>query len=833
MKSWQSIARSKMSSWALFALGGLFLAMAQPVFATQEFCVGSVSEFNAAYDTADEENVIIRVEQGSYDMSNSCIDTAAGCDIDDDVTIIGGYNNGCTSRSGNATLTVFTRPGGGLRFSTGGSAFSGNGDLSLRGLTFRAIPNGVGMLTQGNDANPDASVSINQVWFDRTVASISSTADVFIRNTLVNGVNTACALKIEANADANDLLDFVQLVHVTVANNQGAGICIGNAQSARYKFEMTNSIAWGNGTDLLLNSGESAIDISFLNNTYETIDNAIALVGQNVGRLAGNPQFVNPALNDFELGGTSTSINSAFPLGSTETDKDLKGDSRRFSTAADRGALESTVGSTATVLTVTTAADSGLGSLRQAMLDANQSINLNRIHFDIGGSCGPRLISLLTPLPQVLGSLVIDGYTQMGAVRNTQDTGNNGALCIVLQQPTGSFANSAFVVTAGADPSVSLRVDGIGFSNFLLGAITLGGGNGHSVVGSQFGGVVGNIDLLPSGYGVQTGAAMRGVTIGGVEPEDRNTITESVLAGVSIAAASAGEFADATIENNYIGLARGGSISEGNGKGIIIRGAGNRVLRNTISSNAGIGIDIDGATATDNIIEYNRIGRTASLCILGCERGNGAQGVLIHDGATRNQIRYNDVWYNQADGIAVTGAEVNPIFQNDFVDNVGEPIDLGANGRTFNDNDSAPLPSGAGNRNQNFPVLTQASGGQQIGRASGTLASVNGWFRVDFYALDVCSTTPGEVSEGRFHLGSVMVQISNATGGVDGTGSFSNARIERQNDVDFFAAPRVIVATATRYSANPFAGGKRLHTSEFSVCRSYANTGELFQSGFE
>jgi trimeric autotransporter adhesin len=813
----------------------LCAALVAPTWAAQEFCVDTVSEFNAAYDAADEENVIIRVEQGSYDMTNSCVDAAAACDIDDDVTIIGGYNNGCTSRSGNAALTVFTRPGGGLKLSTSGSAFAGNGDLSLRGVTFRAIPNGVRILTEnGNGLNPDASVKFNQVWFDRTAVAIALTADVFIRNSLFNGASTGCALKIEANANDEDFLDFVQLVHVTVANNQGAGICIGQPDSARFTLEMVNTIAWGNSTDVMLDSGASGIDISFLNNTYETIVTGRALIGQNIGRLTSDPQFVSPASNDFELGGNSTSINSSFPLGSVETDKDLKGDNRRFSTAADRGALESAVGSTATTLLVTTTADSGLGSLRQAISDANLSPNLNRIHFDIGASCGPRLISLQSPLPQILGSLVIDGYTQTGAVRNTEATGNNGTLCIVLQQPSGSFANSALVVTAAADPSVSLRVDGIGFSNFLLGAVLLGGGNGHAVVGSQFGGDVGTIDLLPSGYGVQTGAGMRGVSIGGPDPEDRNTFTEAVIAGISIAAASAGEFSDAVIENNYIGLTRSGFSAQGNDKGIIIRGAGNRVLRNTISSNAQAGIELTGASATDNIIEYNRIGRTASFCILGCERGNGEQGIWIHNDATRNQIRYNDIWYNQSDGINVVGAELNPIYQNDLFDNTGEPIDLGSNGRTLNDNDSAALPTDAGNRNQNFPVLTLAQGGDVRGVASGTLSSINAWFRIDFYAADGCPAPfPVTTAEGRYHLGSTMLQITNATNGVDGTASFSNAVIERQNDADFFVAARGIIATATRYSANPFAGGKRLHTSEFSSCRTYVNNGALFQSGFE
>lgn len=64
---------------------------------------------------------------------------------------------------------------------------------------------------------------------------------------------------------------------------------------------------------------------------------------------------------------------------------------------------------------VTNTNDSGLGSLRQAILDANAASNLNYIHFDIGSSCGPRIINLASPLPQITQSVVIDGYTNRAA----------------------------------------------------------------------------------------------------------------------------------------------------------------------------------------------------------------------------------------------------------------------------------------------------------------------------------------------------------------------------------------------------------------------------------
>jgi hypothetical protein len=101
---------------------------------------------------------------------------------------------------------------------------------------------------------------------------------------------------------------------------------------------------------------------------------------------------------------------------------------RWFGTLPDRGAFESSVGTTSTTITVTNTNDSGAGSLRQAISDDNVSSNLNRIHFGIGSTCGPRIINLATPLPTITGPVVIDGYTQPGSARNTAHGQQRGAL---------------------------------------------------------------------------------------------------------------------------------------------------------------------------------------------------------------------------------------------------------------------------------------------------------------------------------------------------------------------------------------------------------------------
>ncbi len=63
---------------------------------------------------------------------------------------------------------------------------------------------------------------------------------------------------------------------------------------------------------------------------------------------------------------------------------------------------------------VTTTDDSGPGSLRQAILDANANPGTDTITFNIPGA-GPHTIAPLTALPEITDPVIIDGTTQPGA----------------------------------------------------------------------------------------------------------------------------------------------------------------------------------------------------------------------------------------------------------------------------------------------------------------------------------------------------------------------------------------------------------------------------------
>ena len=83
-----------------------------------------------------------------------------------------------------------------------------------------------------------------------------------------------------------------------------------------------------------------------------------------------------------------------------------------------------------TVFTVVNTNDSGNGSLRAAIANANNTPT-PLIDFDIPGA-GVHTIAPLSPLPALTASVTIDGYTQPGASPNTLADGNDAVLLIEI-----------------------------------------------------------------------------------------------------------------------------------------------------------------------------------------------------------------------------------------------------------------------------------------------------------------------------------------------------------------------------------------------------------------
>ena len=843
----QGVLRARHAARPLAARGllALLLALAAPaVLAQTERCVRTVPEFNAAMALSADQAVVIKMATGLWNMAGSEIDAANPARVasDESITLRGGYNSTCSSRSEDPGATVLT--GAALDF----SIYPKSDTLTLERLTLRAIAS--------INLPADDLVTLDRVWLDQVGTTALHGPQVVLRSSLVtrsgghDGFYSDCA--VWANAYE---LDWIRVEHSTFAANAGAGgLCIDRndlSNTDAWRLRLANNIFWDNSRDVRLRKRNSvgSIDVVASHNLFGNgIDANLPLSSAPVATLTGNPQFTNPALDDWRPGGASPAINTGRLDANLLALKDFAGDTRWYGSAPDRGAFESAIGSTATVLTVTNTSDSGIGSLRQALIDANAAPDFNRIRFAIGSTCGPRVITLASLLPTIQHPVAIDGYTQPGASRNTAVLGNNAVLCVALNganQITGAYGLNV-ATDASADATVS--IEGLAFGGHSIAAVQFAGGRDHRLQGVQLGGSIGAVDLLPNATGVRVAGATQGVRIGGPEPGQRNVVVESSGIGINIAGSGSTQPGFTVVENNYVGTVTGGDLRP-NQRGILVRGADSRIVGNVVSNSGSHGIEVNGAPAVRNRLEQNRIGIPA-LCAGSCSnRGNGGHGVLVSGGANGTRIEANHSAFNGGDGVAVTGSSAVTIRRNRFHDNTGLGIDLDDDGIDFfNSNNTQPDPSQA-NGGQNKPLLTAAEGTADTGLASGTLNSANGWYRIDFYAAPSCQPASigglplGNWGEAQDWLGSTFVQITSGTAQADGSASFSDALLAAPaGSSGYFNSPRQIMATATRLSDRPIAlpgfepmGFSHLGTSELGRCRTYQRVTDdtLLSDGFE
>jgi parallel beta-helix repeat protein len=275
----------------------------------------------------------------------------------------------------------------------------------------------------------------------------------------------------------------------------------------------------------------------------------------------------------------------------------------------------------AALFTVINTDDSGPGSLRQALLDANNNPGADTIHFNIPGP-GPHTITPESDLPILTGPVTIDGYTQAGAGPSTSLNGNNAVLTIEVD---GNNAGMGLVLAGGNSTVRGLCLNR--FCGIILSLESDGNTIEGNLIGTDLTGMM-TFDVSASGV-VISGANNQ---IGGTAPAARNVISGTLAYGVSIEGAGAtgnqvqgnfigtdltgtaglpnsldGVFIDQDAANNTIGgidlgLSPGNVIAFNGRSGVYVAsGTGNRILGNHIFNNGGLGIDLgpSGVTAND------------------------------------------------------------------------------------------------------------------------------------------------------------------------------------------------------------------------------------------
>ena len=116
---------------------------------------------------------------------------------------------------------------------------------------------------------------------------------------------------------------------------------------------------------------------------------------------------------------------------------------------------------------VNTTADSGPGSLRQAIIDSNAATGPNTIDFSIGAVGSQQTITPLSVLPIVTNPVLIDGWSQGGS-------GYTGVPLVVLDGSGAGASANGLNFAAGSQGSTAR---GLVVSNFSLAGIFLQSGD--------------------------------------------------------------------------------------------------------------------------------------------------------------------------------------------------------------------------------------------------------------------------------------------------------------------------------------------------------------------
>ncbi|MFZ1701512.1 MAG: hypothetical protein WBO10_04225 [Pyrinomonadaceae bacterium] len=260
--------------------------------------------------------------------------------------------------------------------------------------------------------------------------------------------------------------------------------------------------------------------------------------------------------------------------------------------------------------TVTNASDTGAGTLRQAILDANAATGTDTINFAIG--TGSVEINLDTTLPTVTDPVVIDGTTQPGFA---------GSPLIILRRNNAPVATNGLQISGGNSTVRSLALmrfrDGVVLE--MAGGNTITGcflGIDPRNESSTLSGTTGNGILINNSPNN---------TIGGNSVSLRNVIGRSTSDGIEITgAASIGNI----ISGNYIGiLSNGTDVARNLQNGVFINDSSNNRIggtaldeRNLISGHTDLGqpvdlqagIQISGTGASGNVVQGNYIGTDAT-----------------------------------------------------------------------------------------------------------------------------------------------------------------------------------------------------------------------------
>ncbi|HEY7008659.1 MAG TPA: right-handed parallel beta-helix repeat-containing protein [Jatrophihabitantaceae bacterium] len=294
-----------------------------------------------------------------------------------------------------------------------------------------------------------------------------------------------------------------------------------------------------------------------------------------------------------------------------------------------------------TTIYVTNTSDSGTGSLRDAILEANDpTLAWDTIAFNINGS-GQQVITPVNNLPAFTAPVTLDGYTQSGASPATEASAAVLNIVIDARNTTRGLAlntNNSYVRGLVITGSRGNGIDVNGKNNRV---------DGNYVGLTAAGTAAGN-----GGDGIQVSGTAN--IIGAGDPSTRNVVSANEGAGVEVVSGR-----DNAVAYNYVGTGVNGTSDLGNGgDGVLVDADDTIVDSNIIGGNGGNGVLLQGAAGK---VVGNQIG-VSSTGTLPSVISNDLDGVRVAgaDATIGEYLAGNTIGANLGNGIrlASTGASV-------------------------------------------------------------------------------------------------------------------------------------------------------------------------------
>ena len=312
--------------------------------------------------------------------------------------------------------------------------------------------------------------------------------------------------------------------------------------------------------------------------------------------------------------------------------------------------------------TVINTNDSGAGSLRQAILDANANSGADTISFSISGA---QTITPLSVLPTITDPVTIDGTTQPGFA---------GTPIIEISGSSVPNGTNGLTITGG-----STTVRGLVINRFFNGdAIEFRTNGGNVVEGNFLGTNLAGNAIADAVRINRSGVFINGPPnnlIGGTTASARNLISANAQ-GIGISGVSGIDTTGNLVQGNFIGTNAAGTADLGNGflgvslfRAVVTIGGTMAGAPNIISGNGNKGIGFDASSGT--LVQANFIGTDVTGNV---DLGNTQAGIIVANASANNTFggtttaARNIVSGNDDHGLQIRSAGTNGnLVQGNFI----------------------------------------------------------------------------------------------------------------------------------------------------------------------